>query len=74
MLNGMLFQDFAPAYLTDLKPYCNVFGCVLALGSMVIVLLAIKKVASMERSECAQQMCRAQSPWPLLFSIVSHCF
>ena len=25
MTSEILFQDFAPAYLTDLKPYCNVF-------------------------------------------------
>ena len=29
MLKGMLFQDFVPAYLTDGKPYCNVFSCVI---------------------------------------------
>ena len=37
MLNGMLFQDFAPAYLTDLKPYCNVFGCVIKIPPSVRV-------------------------------------
>ena len=25
MMGGILFQDFAPVYLTDLIPYCNVF-------------------------------------------------
>ena len=25
MRSEMLFQDLAPAYLTDLKPHCNIF-------------------------------------------------
>ena len=29
IIAGISFQDLAPAYLMDLKPYCSVFFCVI---------------------------------------------
>ena len=38
IFDGMLFQDLAPAYLTDLKPYCKVFLCIIKVSPLAAFL------------------------------------